>query len=76
MDQKKADVAAVVVLVEVRESSCHYRNVVYYCQNRMMVLALVDQNLLLVHICFLSHPAVPIYKFKNHEVGISGGLIW
>ena len=73
MDQKAVAVA-VVVPVQVRDSSCHYRNDVYCCQNRMVLaLVVVDQNLL-VHICFQNH-SVPICKFKNHEVGISGGLI-
>ena len=68
-----ADVA-VVVLVEVQDSSCYHRNDdVYYCQNMMVLALVVDQNLL-VHICFQNH-SVPICKFKNHEVGISGGLI-
>lgn len=56
MDQMADADVAVVVLVEVQDSSCYHRNDdVYYCQN-MMVLALVDQNLLMVvHICSQNH---------------------
>ena len=76
MDQMADADVAVVVLVEVQDSSCYHRNDdVYYCQN-MMVLALVDQNLLMVvHICSQNH-SVPIQVQKLLEVGINGDLNW